>query len=270
MKRFLYFALLIVMFLYPASADAVHREFAPTYGISLYPAGDYDFGSPARPDWLMRSLHFVTITNTGNQPTGELTVTLDGAGAKVFLVDTNPMPSIAVGESRRVSLVAVNLDLFMSGLVSPGSYNATVTISGANIASQSFRVIVSTNGVQVVPPVITTSSLPTGTEGETYSATLNVSGTPLITWSLGSGSLPNDLNLSNSGMISGTPTTAGTFNITVRAENSAGSDTRTLSIVVDASPSGSDSGGCNVGHGSILLLLTGFALIGNQQRKTKL
>jgi hypothetical protein len=44
--------------------------------------------------------------------------------------------------------------------------------------------------------------------------------------------LPDGLNLSTVGVISGTPTTAGTVNFTVKATNSKGSDTKALSITI--------------------------------------
>ncbi len=56
--------------------------------------------------------------------------------------------------------------------------------------------------------VINTTSLPNGSPGVAYSATLHGSGgTPPYTWSISSGSLPNGLNLTAStGLVSGTPT----------------------------------------------------------------
>ena len=81
-------------------------------------------------------------------------------------------------------------------------------------------------------PTITTTSLPSGLVGASYSASLQASGTTPITWSLQSGSLPNGLTLSSGGTISGTPTATGTSTFTVRATNSVGNATRQLSINV--------------------------------------
>ncbi|MEW6740745.1 MAG: putative Ig domain-containing protein [Nitrospirota bacterium] len=65
---------------------------------------------------------------------------------------------------------------------------------------------------------ITTESLPIGTEEMAYpSTTLEATdGTPLYTWGIQSGSLPAGLTLSSAGVISGTPTTDGSYNFTVR------------------------------------------------------
>ena len=82
-------------------------------------------------------------------------------------------------------------------------------------------------------PTITTSSLSDGKVGEAYSQTLTANGTEPIIWSIISGELPKGLTLKETtGEISGTPTAAGTASFTVKAENSAGSDTKELSIAI--------------------------------------
>ena len=81
-------------------------------------------------------------------------------------------------------------------------------------------------------PSITTDTLPDGKVGEAYSQTLTATGTAPITWSI-DGGLPAGLSLNkDTGEISGTPTTAGTSTFTVKATNSAGSNTKELSITI--------------------------------------
>ena len=58
-----------------------------------------------------------------------------------------------------------------------------------------------------------------------YSQTLAATGVTPITWSIVSGTPPNGLTLDPAaGIISGTPTTPGTYIFNIRASNSAGSD----------------------------------------------
>ena len=90
------------------------------------------------------------------------------------------------------------------------------------------------------PPLsVSTSSLPDGNLSQSsYSATLQASGgTGTRAWSLasGSGPLPDDLTLSSSGVISGSPTVEGTFNFTVQVADSGSPQqvaTRALSILI--------------------------------------
>ena len=77
---------------------------------------------------------------------------------------------------------------------------------------------------------ITTDTLPDGKVGEAYSQTLTADGTTPITWSV-SGALPDGLTLVGD-TIKGTPSKAGDFKFTVKATNSAGSDTKELSITI--------------------------------------
>ena len=84
-------------------------------------------------------------------------------------------------------------------------------------------------------PSITTNTLPNGKVGEAYSQTLTADGTTPIRWNVenGNGVLPAGLSLNaDTGEISGTPTADGTAKFTVKATNSAGSDTKELSITI--------------------------------------
>ncbi len=94
----------------------------------------------------------------------------------------------------------------------------------------------------VVPLLdITTTSLPPGTEDQTYNHTLEATGgIKPYSWSVTTGSFPDGLTLDpNTGEIRGTPTRAaiGTWAFTVRAEDSQtppDSDEKEFSIIVSA------------------------------------
>src|ERR1700722_17737546 len=64
---------------------------------------------------------------------------------------------------------------------------------------------------------ITTTSLPGGTAGRSYTAALSATGgvTP-YTWTISGGNLPSGLTLSTSGAITGSPNAAGTSSFTVK------------------------------------------------------
>ena len=86
-----------------------------------------------------------------------------------------------------------------------------------------------------VAPAITTTSLPAGTVGAAYSQTLQATGTTPITWS--ATGLPTGLSISAAGVISGTPTAAGTFSVVITANNGVSPNgTKTLSLAVAAAP----------------------------------
>ena len=85
-------------------------------------------------------------------------------------------------------------------------------------------------GTVVYAPTITTTTLPNGTVGEYYTATLQATGNN-ITWS--ASGLPAGLTLdANTGAITGTPSAEGSSIFTVKAENSAGSVSKELSLTV--------------------------------------
>lgn len=70
---------------------------------------------------------------------------------------------------------------------------------------------------------ITTTSLPNGVAGTAYSQTLtSINGTPPLSWSVLSGTLPTGLTLaSGTGALSGTPTVSGSFNPTIAVTDSS-------------------------------------------------
>jgi len=102
-----------------------------------------------------------------------------------------------------------------------GTYTFTVVATdiAGNTAQGSLTIT-----IQPGPLVITTSQLPAGSANVAYQATLQATGgTGADVWALKSGSsLPAGLNLSSSGVLSGTPTSPGTSDVSVTVTDSAG------------------------------------------------
>ncbi|HWI31157.1 MAG TPA: ice-binding family protein [Microbacterium sp.] len=141
----------------------------------------------------------------------------------------------------------------------------TITVDSACDASP---------GTVTTSPEITSAAPPAGETGTPYSHTITASGTPAPTF-VESGALPPGLSLEETtGLLSGTPTTPGTFEFTVTAANGTAPDaTAVYSITVTApavtlSGSGASSGaladsGADLAPAAIfagVLLASGLAL----------
>ncbi|MEO8101077.1 MAG: putative Ig domain-containing protein [Betaproteobacteria bacterium] len=107
---------------------------------------------------------------------------------------------------------------------------ATVTFGAGNIS------INTSNCSLVVPaPAINSSTPPAGNTGVAYSHTFTASNSP-TSWAM-TGSVPG-LTLSNSGVLGGTPTTAGAFSLSITATNSGGTSAALAVTVSITAPSG--------------------------------
>ena len=102
---------------------------APIYGIDLSETGTYAFTNQTAGYGSITS-HAVTVSNTGNQPTGLLNVTLSNAN---FTVSVPTISSIGMGENTSFTVTPV------AGL-SEGTYIATVMVLGGNGIGKSFDV----------------------------------------------------------------------------------------------------------------------------------
>jgi prepilin-type N-terminal cleavage/methylation domain-containing protein len=138
-------------------------------------------------------------------------------------------------------IVSANTGLCMTtgGVISgtpiiDGSYNFTLEVKDSDspqrIATKSLSITINPN-----KPRITTEFLHYGYVDEAYSATLSATGgLPAYKWSLASGSLPPGLSLSGAGVISGTPTTVGTYSFTpVITDSRLRTASKTLSLAIN-------------------------------------
>lgn len=117
-----------------------------------------------------------------------------------------------------------------------GAYTITFRVTDASQSSalRSLTIFI------VAPPqfsISTTSPLPAATQGQNYSQSLAAAnGTPPYQWIAGQG-LPAGLTLSASGIVSGIPTTVGTFNFQVQVTDAAQHIAiASLSITVNPAP----------------------------------
>jgi len=91
-----------------------------------------------------------------------------------------------------------------------------------------------TGGTPPAVPVITSAGTATATAGSAFSYQITATNNPS---SYNATGLPAGLSVdANAGLISGTPTSAGTANIILSATNSGGTGTATLSLTINSAP----------------------------------
>lgn len=114
-----------------------------------------------------------------------------------------------------------------------GNYQFRVrAVSGTLADSASLQLAVA---APALPPVVISapSTLPNGTQGASYNYQLTATGgSGTYAWSVLSGSLPPGVSLSTSGLLSGSPTSFGTFNATLQATSGNQSVSKTLQFVI--------------------------------------
>jgi uncharacterized protein YhjY with autotransporter beta-barrel domain len=116
-----------------------------------------------------------------------------------------------------------------------GPFTFTVQASDPsfNTGSRSYTVT-----INAAPLVVSPASLPVGTTGVAYNQTVTASGgTAPYSFTVISGSLPTGLAMSGGGVISGTPSVAGSYSFTVQATDAA-PNTGTRAYTIDIGSSG--------------------------------
>src|SRR5205823_3619266 len=212
--------------------------------ISGTPVAGTDAGSP----------YSVTIsaTNAGGTGSATLTLTINPATS-----DIQP-PFTATGQ------VGVAFSYQITATNNPTSYNATglpaglsvntstglisgtpavgtdagspysVTISATNAGGTGSATLTLT--IKPATPVITSHLTATGQVGVAFSYTITATNSPTSynATVLPAGVLPAGLSVNTStGVISGTPTTAGTYNVTISATNAGGTGSATLTLTIN-------------------------------------
>jgi hypothetical protein len=144
-----------------------------------------------------------------------------------------------------------------------GTYTVTLTATNSCGSAAKTVVITITTSGSCVPgvPVITSSPTASVTVGNAFSYTITGSNSPTTFVATG---LPSWLSFaSTTGVISGTPTTTGTYTINISISNNCGLASGTLVITVSNSTGGGGGGGGGCAVPAITSSLSASAMIGS-------
>ncbi|HLP69911.1 MAG TPA: putative Ig domain-containing protein [Rhizobium sp.] len=196
----------------------------------------------------------VGATVAANSSGNPITLDLSGGAAARVTVAGPPSHGTASASGTAITYTP------SAGYSGPDSFtymatNATGSSSPATVT------------ITVTPPslALSPSTLPDGTGAVAYSQTLSASGgTAPYNFAITAGSSPAGLTLSSGGVLSGTPTTEGSYLFTVTATDAygaTGSQTYTMAIAVAAPVAGAVSAtvAANSGGSPIALDLSGGA-----------
>lgn len=235
-------------------APLTYQWYEGTSGVTTTPVGTNaaSFTTPALP---VTTSYWVKVTNIANSAgalsnTATVTTT-QPLTPSIFTAST--LPTGRTGLPYSITLSGVGGTQPYSWAVTGGTLPAGLTLSTGGVISgtptgtelSQFTVELTDGGELKATRVFTlrtsdltflTTSLPTAVKDVAYSTTLSASGvnTP-YTWSLASGSPPAGITLASNGLLSGTPTAAGSSTFTVNLADSTGfSVSQTLSLVVSA------------------------------------
>ncbi len=184
----------------------------------------------------------VTLSATNSSGTGNATLTLTiGVGAPVITSATTAGGTVGTAFSYQITATNSPTSYGATGLPAGLSVNTTSgLISGTPTAAGTSTVTLSaTNStgtgnatltltITVGAPVVTSATTANGTVGTAFSYQIIATNSPT---SYGATGLPAGLSVNTtSGLISGTPTAAGTSTVTLSATNSTGTGNATLTL----------------------------------------
>ena len=196
---------------------------SPNPVLSVTPASGFQTTCPSGGSWAPSSATY-TILNSGN---AQMSWSVSHSSTWIGVSPADG--TLAAGGT---SSITVNITSSANTL-SAGNY--TDTLAFTNLSNGAGNTTIPVTLTQLPPPpVITSGSTTTGSQGNPFSYQVNASNHPTGFTANG---LPAGLVIdSASGMISGTPINAGTSTVTVSASNAGGTGNSTLMILVWPSP----------------------------------
>ena len=194
-----------------------------------------------------------TPTTAGSYTATVNAINAAGTGTKQVVFTITPLAPVITSAATATGRVGVSLYYGITATNSPASFSATGlpaglslnaqtgAISGAPTAGGVFNVTLgATNAMGtghktlvftvIAPPVVTSAASASGTQGSalSYSITATNSPTGYSAWSMPPGLSVN----AATGLISGTPTSAGSYTATVNAINTAGTGTKQVVFTI--------------------------------------
>ena len=187
-------------------------------GGALSVTGNLTLAGDSESVWVFQAASSLTIASTA-----QVTVTGGASACNVFWQVASA--ATIEGGAQFVGTVMADTETITvgDGATIEGrllARTAAVTLISDTISRPSGCSV--TGGTVTSSPTITSAAPHAGTAGTDYSYTVTASGTPAPSYSITSQALPAGLGLdATSGVISGTPTTPGTYTFTVTAANGA-------------------------------------------------
>ncbi|WP_377706327.1 putative Ig domain-containing protein [Pseudomonas protegens] len=150
----------------------------------------------------------VSATVAANSSANPITLSLSGGAASSVAVATAASHGTATASGTSITYTPT------AGYSGSDSFTYTATNTSGTSSPATVTLTVSAPTLAITP-----TTLPDGIQGTAYNQTVTATGgTTPYTYAISAGSLPAGLSLNtSSGVISGTPTVSGTFNLTVTA-----------------------------------------------------
>ncbi|WP_274522623.1 putative Ig domain-containing protein [Pseudomonas sp. MF4836] len=165
----------------------------------------------------------IVAANSSNNP---ITLNLSGGTATSVAVASAASHGTATASGTSITYTPT------AGYSGSDSFTYTATNAGGTSSPATVTITVSPPTVTITP-----TTLPNGTQGTAYSQTVSASGgTAPYTYAISAGSLPAGLSLNTgTGVLSGTPSASGTFNLTVTATDAnSATGSRAYSLLINA------------------------------------